>query len=87
VYETGASLYFTVLCAQADDPISQWRKAKLAASTAIRNAGATISHHHGVGTEHRDSYHDEIGPLALDVLRAAKTALDPAEILNPGVLI
>ncbi|HEY2271890.1 MAG TPA: FAD-linked oxidase C-terminal domain-containing protein, partial [Jatrophihabitantaceae bacterium] len=87
VYETGASLYFTVLCAQADDPIAQWAKAKFAANAAIRGVGATITHHHGVGTDHRAAYHEEIGPLALDVLRAAKTALDPAEILNPGVLI
>jgi alkyldihydroxyacetonephosphate synthase len=87
VYETGASLYFTVLCAQAADPIAQWHQAKLAANNAIRDAGATITHHHGVGTDHRAGYHDEIGPLALDVLRAAKAALDPAGILNPGVLL
>lgn len=87
VYETGASLYFTVLCAQAEDPIAQWHKAKLAANEAIAQVGATITHHHGVGTDHRDAYHREIGPLAVDVLRAAKTALDPAGILNPGVLI
>ena len=87
VYETGASLYFTVLCAQADDPIAQWHKAKLAANAAIRAAGAAITHHHGVGTDHRDTYHEEIGPLAVDALRAVKTALDPAGILNPGVLI
>jgi alkyldihydroxyacetonephosphate synthase len=87
VYETGASLYFTVLCAQADDPISQWQQAKLAANAAIRACGATITHHHGVGTDHRAAYQLEIGPLAVDVLRAAKAALDPAGILNPGVLI
>ena len=40
-----------------------------------------------MGTDHRDTYHLEIGPLGVDVLRAAKTALDPAGILNPGVLI
>ena len=87
VYETGASLYFTVLCAQADDPIAQWHQAKLAANAAIRAAGAAITHHHGVGTDHRETYHEEIGPLAVDALRAVKTALDPAGILNPGVLI
>jgi alkyldihydroxyacetonephosphate synthase len=86
-YETGASLYFTVLCAQGDDPIASWHRAKLAASTAIRAAGATISHHHGVGTDHRDTYAQEIGPLAVEVLRAVKNTLDPAGIHNPGVLI
>jgi alkyldihydroxyacetonephosphate synthase len=87
VYEAGASLYFTVLCAQGDDPIAQWHKAKLAANAAIRAAGATITHHHGVGTDHRDTYAQEIGPLAVAVLRTVKNTLDPAGILNPGVLI
>jgi alkyldihydroxyacetonephosphate synthase len=87
VYETGASLYFTVLCAQGDDPIANWHRAKLSASAAIRAAGATITHHHGVGTDHRDTYAQEIGPLSVEVLRAVKNTLDPAGILNPGVLI
>jgi alkyldihydroxyacetonephosphate synthase len=87
VYESGASLYFTILCAQGDDPIASWHKAKLAASAAIRATGATITHHHGVGTDHRDTYAQEIGPLAVEVLRAVKHTLDPVGILNPGVLV
>jgi alkyldihydroxyacetonephosphate synthase len=87
VYETGASLYFTVVCAQAQDPIAQWHNAKLAANAAIRAAGATITHHHGVGTDHRDAYAHEIGPLAVEMLRAVKHVLDPAGILNPGILV
>ena len=50
-------------------------------------AGATITHHHGVGTDHRATYQEEIGPLAVDVLRAVKASVDPAGILNPGVLV
>ncbi len=87
VYETGASLYFTVICAQTDDPISQWRQAKTAANAAISAAGATITHHHGVGTDHRSAYAEEIGPLAVEALRAVKQVLDPHGILNPGILI
>lgn len=87
VYETGASLYFTVVCAQAADPLPQWREAKTAANRAIREANAAITHHHGVGTDHRETYAEEVGPLAIEALRAAKAALDPAGILNPGVLI
>jgi alkyldihydroxyacetonephosphate synthase len=86
VYYSGASLYFTVVCAQADDPATQWQRAKAAANAAIRTAGS-ISHHHGVGTDHRAALADEIGPLGVDALRAVKLALDPAGILNPGVLI
>jgi alkyldihydroxyacetonephosphate synthase len=87
VYETGASLYFTVISAQTDDPVRQWRTAKAAASRAIATAGGTISHHHGVGTDHRDAYAEEIGPLALEALQAIKHVLDPGAVLNPGILL
>ena len=53
VYETGCSLYFTVAAKEADDPLAQWLAAKAAASDAIVAAGATITHHHAVGTDHK----------------------------------
>lgn len=87
VYPTGASLYFTVGCAQLDDPIAQWRTAKAAANDAIIAAGGSITHHHGVGIDHREHYGQEIGALGVDVLRAVKATLDPDGILNPGVLV
>lgn len=87
VYETGASLYFTVISAQTDEPVAQWRKAKAAAGQAIGAAGGTITHHHAVGTDHRDAYEQEIGPLAVEALQAVKNVLDPHNILNPGILI
>ncbi|MCO5993427.1 FAD-binding oxidoreductase [Actinoallomurus rhizosphaericola] len=87
VYRDGASLYFTVVTAQGDDPVGRWRRAKAAVSDAIVEAGGTITHHHGVGTDHRAWLAREIGPLGVDVLRAVKDRLDPAGILNPGVLI
>jgi alkyldihydroxyacetonephosphate synthase len=87
VYETGASLYFTVLFALGDDPLERWAAAKARASDAILDSGGTISHHHGVGTAHRDWYRREVGPLAVDLLRAVKSTVDPAGILNPGVLL
>jgi alkyldihydroxyacetonephosphate synthase len=87
VYETGCSLYFTVAAAEADDPVAQWRAAKTAASDAILAAGATITHHHAVGTDHQPWLAAEIGELGVSVLRAVKADLDPTGILNPGVLI
>jgi alkyldihydroxyacetonephosphate synthase len=86
VYPSGASLYFTVACAQGEDPVAQWRAAKAAASDAILLAGGSITHHHGVGTDHRDWYAQEIGELGMAVLQAVKARLDPAGIMNPGVL-
>ncbi|WP_197501974.1 FAD-binding oxidoreductase [Mycobacterium sp. 1164985.4] len=87
VYPTGASLYFTVVAGQRGNPIEQWRKAKAAASDAIIRTGATITHHHAVGADHRPWMRDEIGDLGVAILRAVKETLDPAGILNPGKLI
>ncbi|MGW5074952.1 FAD-binding oxidoreductase [Rhodococcus sp. NPDC004095] len=86
-YATGASLYFTIVCAQTSDPLPQWEAAKRAAGDAIVSAGGTITHHHAVGRDHRPWMTDEIGELGASVLRAVKDAIDPAGILNPGKLI
>ena len=68
-------------------PVAQWLAAKRAASEAIVAAGATITHHHAIGTDHRPWLGAEIGEAGVRVLRAVKAELDPTGILNPGVLL
>ena len=87
VYETGCSLYFTVAAKEGDDPLAQWGAAKAAASDAMIAAGATITHHHAVGTDHKPWFAREIGETGVRVLRAVKAELDPTGVLNPGVLV
>ncbi|MEO6859056.1 MAG: FAD-binding oxidoreductase [Solirubrobacteraceae bacterium] len=87
VYASGASLYFTVACAQSPDPAAQWRKAKSAAMEAVLAAGGSISHHHGVGRDHQPWLAEEVGELGVTVLSAIKRELDPTGILNPGILV
>jgi alkyldihydroxyacetonephosphate synthase len=87
VYPTGCSLYFTVAAAGGEDRLERWLRAKAAACEAIVATGASITHHHAVGTDHRPYLEAEIGAVGVAALRAVKAALDPAGILNPGVLI
>jgi alkyldihydroxyacetonephosphate synthase len=87
VYETGASLYFTVAAPQSEHPIAQWLRAKAAASDAMVHNGASITHHHAVGRDHKPWLAEEIGPVGVMMLRAVKARLDPTGVLNPGVLI
>ncbi len=87
VYETGCSLYFTVAVKEGDDPIAQLASAKAAAGDAIIAAGATITHHHAIGIDHKPWFAQEIGPVGVQVLRSIKASLDPTGVLNPGVLI
>jgi alkyldihydroxyacetonephosphate synthase len=87
-YPDGAAPYFTVLApARRGDEEAQWWAVKRAASDALLACGATITHHHAVGRDHRPWYdRQRPEPFAL-ALTAAKAAVDPAAILNPGVLI
>ncbi len=88
VYETGGSLYVTVVAPMdPGDPVGQWQRAKAAACEAICAAGATITHHHAVGRDHVPWLPREVGDAGVDLLAAIKAFLDPAGVLNPGALI
>ncbi|MBX9642421.1 MAG: FAD-binding oxidoreductase, partial [Mycobacteriaceae bacterium] len=65
----------------------QWDEMKAAVSEAISATGGTITHHHAVGRDHRPWYDRQRPDPFAKALRAAKHALDPAGILNPGVLL
>jgi alkyldihydroxyacetonephosphate synthase len=65
----------------------QWQMIKTAASDAVIEGGGTITHHHAVGREHRPWYDKQRPDLFAAALRAAKQAVDPQGLLNPGVLI
>jgi alkyldihydroxyacetonephosphate synthase len=88
VYPDGAAPYFTVLApARRGAELEQWDEVKAAASEAIVSAGGTITHHHAVGRDHRRWYDRQRPEPFAAALRAAKASVDPAGILNPGVLI
>jgi alkyldihydroxyacetonephosphate synthase len=88
VYPDGPAPYFTFIApGRAGAELEQWNEIKRAASDALSANGATITHHHAVGRMHRPWYDRERPDLFADALRAAKRALDPNAILNPGVLI
>jgi alkyldihydroxyacetonephosphate synthase len=88
VYPDGPAPYYTVIApARRGEEVEQWAAIKAAASDAVIAAGGTITHHHAVGRDHRPWYdRQRPEPFAL-ALRAAKAAVDPAGLLNPGVLI
>ncbi|MCZ2858847.1 FAD-binding oxidoreductase [Blastococcus sp. VKM Ac-2987] len=88
VYPDGAAPYFTVLAAgRPGSEVAMWDDVKAAASEVLGRLQATITHHHAVGRDHRPGYdRQRPEPFAL-ALRATKGALDPAGILNPGVLL
>jgi alkyldihydroxyacetonephosphate synthase len=88
VYPDGPAPYYTVLApARRGEEVEQWAEVKAAAGDAIVAAGGTITHHHAVGRDHRPWYDRQRPEPFAAALRAAKAQVDPAGILNPGVLV
>jgi alkyldihydroxyacetonephosphate synthase len=88
VYPDGPAPYFTFQAlGRFDSLIEQWREIKEAANDVVVSAGGTVTHHHAVGRDHRSGYARECPPLFTEILRAAKSELDPQGLLNPGVLL
>ncbi len=88
VYPDGPAPYFTVIApANRGEEIEQWAAIKRAASEAIIQGGGTITHHHAVGRDHRPWYDRQRPDPFARALAGAKAAVDPAGIMNPGVLI
>ena len=85
-YADGAAPYFTVIAPAGGDPEARWHAVKAAATAAILGGGGTITHHHAVGRDHREAWATQRPEPFAAALRAARAALDPAGILNPGVL-
>ena len=87
-YADGCAPYFTVYApARRGSEPAQWAEVKAAASDALLAAGGTITHHHAVGRDHRPWYDAQRPDVFALALRAAKAAVDPAGVLNPGVLL
>jgi alkyldihydroxyacetonephosphate synthase len=89
VYPHGSSVYTTYffrLDPDADENLRRWQVLKAAASRAIVRHGGTISHQHGVGTDHLPYLAAEKGPLAMAALRTLCQGFDPRGLMNPGKL-
>lgn len=87
LYPDGPAPYFTFIGRGAEGrELEQWQALKQAAGDALATYGGTITHHHAVGRTHRPWYEREVPAPYLEALKAVKRQLDPAAILNPGVL-
>ncbi|WP_336157527.1 FAD-binding oxidoreductase [Amycolatopsis sp. VC5-11] len=88
VYPDGPAPYYGIYATgRWGSTVAQWDELKTAVSEAILANGGTITHHHSVGRDHRPWYDRQRPDPFAAALSAAKDALDPAGILNPGVLL
>ena len=88
-YHTGACLYFTFAFRSdpADDMLAQYDVVKSAIQQAFVDNGATLSHHHAVGTEHAPWLEQDISAPGVAMLRALFDGTDPDHRLNPGKIL
>jgi len=88
VYPDGPAPYYTFVApGRPGAELDQWQAIKAAASDALLAHGGTITHHHAVGRLHRPWYDRQRPDPFAAALRAAKRAVDPDGLLNPGVLV
>jgi alkyldihydroxyacetonephosphate synthase len=88
-YHSGACLYFTFALnpPEGRDPLEDYGVVKRAIQQAFVDSGATLSHHHAVGTEHAQWLEEDISPPGVAMLRALFEGTDPGANLNPGKIV
>jgi alkyldihydroxyacetonephosphate synthase len=88
-YHAGACLYFTFAFkpSGAGDVLGEYDVIKSAIQQAFVDAGATLSHHHAVGTEHAPWLEQDISSPGVAMLRALFDGVDPGANLNPGKIV
>ncbi|HEU4844590.1 MAG TPA: FAD-binding oxidoreductase [Burkholderiaceae bacterium] len=90
LYTQGASVYTTFvyrLAGNFEQDLARWRTLKQAVSQAIVANGGTISHQHGVGSDHAPYLAAEKGELGLSAMGALFRHFDPQQLMNPGKLL
>ena len=90
VYPQGSNVYTTMIFRLAPDPaatVERWRRLKRAACEAIVANQGTISHQHGIGTDHVPYLEAEKGPLGQAMLHDLCRRCDPQGVMNPGKLL
>jgi len=87
-YHSGACLYFTFAFRHDGvNPIAQYEVVKSAIQQSFVDSGATLSHHHAVGTEHSAWLEQDISAPGVAMIDGLFTAIDPGRNLNPGKIV
>jgi alkyldihydroxyacetonephosphate synthase len=81
-YPDGCSVYFTLVGTRKGDALGRYDALIDAALGAAVSEGATLSHHHGVGSSKAHLLDAELGG-GLDTLRRLRRAWDPEGVFNP----
>ncbi|GAB2540874.1 FAD-binding oxidoreductase [Brachybacterium huguangmaarense] len=88
-YHAGACLYFTFAFPYStpEQALEEYDTVKRAMQQAFIDHGATLSHHHAVGTEHQPWMEQDVTPVGVSILEDLFASSDPGRNLNPGKIV
>lgn len=90
VYPQGSSVYSTYIWRGGlgyEEDLARWQKIKAAVSQVIVAHGGTISHQHGVGTDHAPYLTAEKSARGIEAMKDLFEHFDPKGLMNPGKLV
>ena len=90
VYGQGSSIYTTYLFRIGESyelGKNRWMKLKKAGADQIVAHGGTISHQHGVGSDHKNYLAEEKGEFGIAAIHSLCKQFDPYGQMNPGKLL
>ncbi|MBN2048522.1 MAG: FAD-binding oxidoreductase [Anaerolineaceae bacterium] len=81
-YPQGCNLYFIFIARM--DSLESYLSLQYGILEAIRQSGAGMSHHHGIGKQTAPWFVEQMGPVTMGMLHSIKDYFDPNQIMNPG---
>ena len=84
------NIHFNVSQPIGADPaafLALWEPVNEVVHAVVADLGGSFSAEHGIGRLKRDLLAKAKDPVALDVMRRLKKALDPDGVLNPGKML
>ena len=70
-----------------EDWVARAREAEPIVNAIAVDLGGSFSAEHGIGQSKRHAMATHKDPVALDLMRAVKAAIDPAGLMNPGKVL
>ncbi|HHB81280.1 MAG TPA: FAD-binding oxidoreductase, partial [Aliiroseovarius sp.] len=79
------NIHYSVVLTEADEALADAVTERV--EDEVKRLGGTFSAEHGIGLSKKNSMARRKDPVALDVMRTIKAALDPKGLMNPGKVL
>lgn len=89
VYNDGACvyLYYGIGPTHEKDQLETFEELTGIVRKAIKIAGGSLSHHHGIGKKSSKGYADAVSKVGVEMFKSIKARLDPNDVFDAGNLV